>query len=671
MPLLNYRYRLMPTPAQAAVLGDAMRVMGWGWNLMVRRTNGALRAIHLGHAGTIKKRLTQATIEKAFTGQRAAKVNALMAGGILREAAEKAVLREMVVKAQAYNHSRLAMEFGLAQVEAAKKAQMGSAFGSAWSQVARKYRRAWEACWRGKGAVGAPKAKPVRDSTWIQCQVAAVPAETFLEFVDPLGPHRNNWVDLGRFFPDRLTRTPDWIRHGTAKSLRGSKGTLKETEIARLKKERANLSLVRLLQHRPLPSGGIVKDMKVVRSCAGVGAEWHLVLALEVPDHVAAKNYPVTGQACGVNPARRYALSIVGEDMLTTGGGTPGVVGGEDGPGRPLDRVKRKLRRLQRRLERQRRANNPDCFDDAGRLIKGKKARVVSKRMERTLLAIRRLQGRASRQRKEAFHRIVDGLLNRYDTVYLGDWRDESPKNRRARNRADTAVGAHSRAIEKPLMETIGNRMDRDNALGVFRRILAEKVARSGGLKTFVLVPEPYTTQTCAMCNALTGPRGLRIQGWWSCPECEHRQFRVRTAAYNILRGGKRLVMGRHTDQELPTSANKSSLARGKGAGQALKGGILPAEGRMPPSGGEGASASRPAMGNRKVSATVPECTGLTASSGAKSLVTFSRRDMCEGASPTDMSGPSERVAAETAPGVSRAKEGRESFRHSRKPATS
>ncbi len=594
-----------------------MALMGWGWNLMVRRTQKALKMIRRGYAGTYQASLAERVAAKSFTGQRAAKVLKLTANGAPREQAEKTVRREMASKAFAYRGSRLAMEWAMLAVESAKQGQMGSTLGSAWSQLKIKYQNAWEACW--KRLREAPVRRRIQDAGWLQAQMASVPAELMFLHPEPHGPFRENWIDLGRFFPERLTKTPERIKKAPA------------SERERLKAEFQALARVRLLQHRPLPAGAIVKDLKITRSNAGPDAEWHVVLAVEVPEASFTKIFPVTGKACGINPARRHALTVVGEDHLAQG--LPGQVGEEIGPGHPLARTQRKLRRLQRKLDRQRRANNPHCFDEKGRWIKGQRLTVISKGMQETESEIRALHRQVANQRKEAYHRVVNNLLTRYDTVYLGDWKSEAPKVRRAKKKVRKATFAKDGSQRKKgeaALEKLGNSMDRENALGVFRQILAEKVARSGGFKSLVKTPEPYTTQPCAACGELTGPKGFSPQGWWTCTACGHRQYRGRTAAYWILQKGPQ-----STSEQAPEGTGpvpKTSSGKRKGAGQALKGGSDPAVGRMPSDGGKGASASRPARRNRKASTLVDQtpvsagvnATGSLAPIQANSQVTSS-----------------------------------------------
>ena len=639
--ILNYRYRLMPTPAQANLLGKGMATLGWGWNLMVRRTSKHLKAIRRGMAGRVQAKLADRVAGKGIVGRRAEKVNKLAAAaGISLEEASKRVRREMASKAFSYRGSRLAMEMAMLEAEAAKQGQMGSSLGSAWAQNNTKYRNAWEACWGKKR--GAPVRRPIRDAGWIQAQVPLVPVEQMLRHPQPFGPFRENWVDLARFFPEKTTKIPARLKNGTAKSLKGLKGGAKSAEVQRLKEEFASLSDVRMIQHRPFPEGALVRDMKVVRSSSRPDAEWHVVFAVDVPDTTATRIYPVTSKSCGINPSRRFALTVVSEQD------EPGVGGAEVGPGRTLARVAHKLGRLQRKLDRQRRANNPDCFDEKGCWIKGKRAAKVSTRMLKTEALIRRLHSQVSNSRKDSYNKLATKLLSEYDTIYLGDWKAESPKARQVKKAKRSKEDTAPRAKGKAMLEKMGNRMDMDNALGLFRQIMKEKVARSGGFKTLMLVPEPHTTQACAKCGALTGPAAYK-QGWWTCPECDHHQLRGRTAAFNILQRGMKLAQ--EPESNVPPEGDRSQKTpvREEGVGQALKDGCEPVVGRMPQ--GKGASASRPARSTRKASAPLAQrADGLPAPVRAKSSVSPSRvRGTAKGESLLTAPGEAARPTAETA----------------------
>jgi putative transposase len=84
---------------------------------------------------------------------------------------------------------------------------------------------------------------------------------------------------------------------------------------------------------------------------------------------------------------------------------------------RPLQASLRKLRRLQRQLDRQRRANNPDNFDERGRVRPGRREWVKSKRMLRTEERIRRLHDRVAHVRREQAHRLTTALTREFGLI--------------------------------------------------------------------------------------------------------------------------------------------------------------------------------------------------------------------------------------------------------------
>jgi putative transposase len=86
---------------------------------------------------------------------------------------------------------------------------------------------------------------------------------------------------------------------------------------------------------------------------------------------------------------------------------------------RALAREQRKLRRLQRRLDRQRRANNPGCYDEQGRAIRGKRPAKRSVRQRATERRIARLHARAANVRRDALHKLTSRLAASCGTVVV------------------------------------------------------------------------------------------------------------------------------------------------------------------------------------------------------------------------------------------------------------
>lgn len=86
---------------------------------------------------------------------------------------------------------------------------------------------------------------------------------------------------------------------------------------------------------------------------------------------------------------------------------------------RALRKAQLRLRRSQRKLDRQRRANNPDCFDERGRAIPGKRPSRRSSRMRRTEQKVRRMHARVGNLRRDAHHKLTSALAGTYGTIVV------------------------------------------------------------------------------------------------------------------------------------------------------------------------------------------------------------------------------------------------------------
>jgi putative transposase len=76
-----------------------------------------------------------------------------------------------------------------------------------------------------------------------------------------------------------------------------------------------------------------------------------------------------------------------------------------------LQNKERLIRVLQRRIDRQRRANNPDCYDEAGRWIRGRRASIVSHRMRRSLNQLGSIHQQQTAHRKSLQGHLVREIL--------------------------------------------------------------------------------------------------------------------------------------------------------------------------------------------------------------------------------------------------------------------
>jgi hypothetical protein len=151
----------------------------------------------------------------------------------------------------------------------------------------------------------------------------------------------------------------------------------------------------------------------------------------------------------------------------------------------------RKQRRLQRKMERQRRAANPDNYDEKGRIKKGKKHWYESKRYQAT----KRQQSNA--ERKLAAHRkSLHGKLA-HDIVKVG-----------------TTI-----KIEKTSFtgwQKQYGRSSRLRAPGMFVAHLKRLVAKTGGTLTEVSAFKTKLSQYCHACGRYV--KKPRSQRWHHCP---------------------------------------------------------------------------------------------------------------------------------------------------------
>jgi transposase len=152
------------------------------------------------------------------------------------------------------------------------------------------------------------------------------------------------------------------------------------------------------------------------------------------------------------------------------------------------------IRRLQRQMDRQRRANNPDNYDERGRIKKRGKQRLSWKNSKRYLATRRR---KATRERKLAAHR--KGLHGRlvHEIVAVG--------------KTVITEQISYRAWQKQFGRSVGLR-----APGMFIEMLRRTVASTGG--TLVEVPTRSTklSQFCHGCGK--SAKKPLWQRWHECP---------------------------------------------------------------------------------------------------------------------------------------------------------
>lgn len=169
-----------------------------------------------------------------------------------------------------------------------------------------------------------------------------------------------------------------------------------------------------------------------------------------------------------------------------------------------------KLRRLQRHLDRQRRANNPQNYNEDGTVKRGVKWH-KSTRMKKTEDAIRRTHAKIAEQRKYFWHQITDELTRYYDFICIEDLslRFMQTNNRLARDTADAAIGMFWLYLEQKASERYC---------------------------VLVKVPPAYTSQTCSECGHVE--KHNRKGKSFKCKACGYENDADVNAARNILSRG-------------------------------------------------------------------------------------------------------------------------------------
>jgi len=144
----------------------------------------------------------------------------------------------------------------------------------------------------------------------------------------------------------------------------------------------------------------------------------------------------------------------------------------------------REIRRLQRKLDRQRRANNPDCYDEKGRAIKGKHPTNKSNHMAQTEAKIAEIERQLAAHRKSLQGQMVNTLLAMGNVV-------------------------QTEKLSIKAWQKIWGKSVKKHAPGTFMQLLRTKTAASGGeVREF----STYTT-ALSQTDHMTGKREKKSIG--------------------------------------------------------------------------------------------------------------------------------------------------------------
>jgi transposase len=151
----------------------------------------------------------------------------------------------------------------------------------------------------------------------------------------------------------------------------------------------------------------------------------------------------------------------------------------------------RKKRRLQRKMDRQRRANNPDNFDEKGRVKTGHRHWKESKRYKATRRQHANIERKLAARRKSLHGRLAHRIAQMGTTIKIET--------------------TSFKAWQKQYGRSIGLR-----APGLFVAHLARIVAKTGGTLTRVSASQTKLSQYCHQCRQYH--KKPRSQRWHHCP---------------------------------------------------------------------------------------------------------------------------------------------------------
>jgi putative transposase len=218
----------------------------------------------------------------------------------------------------------------------------------------------------------------------------------------------------------------------------GNGTKVKPDERGRLRLYVQNVGLIKVIWHRPLPEGAVIKQVWITLKADG----WYATFALEAPDKAIKKPLPQTGKAVGIDVGLENLLALSDGTLL-------------ENP-RWLKATEEKIAVKQRILSKR---------------VKG------SKRWRRMCWQVAKLHLKVARQRRDFYFKLASWLVREFDLIAVED------------------LGI------KGLAQGICSKGIYDASWGVFLNQILPYKAWSAG-KAVVKVSPSGTSQYCAMCGA-------------------------------------------------------------------------------------------------------------------------------------------------------------------------
>ncbi len=246
---------------------------------------------------------------------------------------------------------------------------------------------------------------------------------------------------------------------------------------------------IQLRYHRPIPIDGKIKYAVIRRDNL---SQWWVTFSVEyIPNALTISDKP----AVGVDVGFAYLLAL--SDGRTM-----------DNP-RWYRESQAKRRVLMRQLDRQRRANNPQNYNENGTVKAGVFIWHTSNRQRKIETELKRLDETTRHLRQDFWHVVTDDLTRRYSLIALEDLSPDFVIQNK-----HLAMSAH------------------DAGWSTFRQILEYK-ARERGVE-LCFVPPAYTSQRCSRCGHVDADN-RQTQANFTCVSCGYRENADVNAARNIL----------------------------------------------------------------------------------------------------------------------------------------
>jgi putative transposase len=184
---------------------------------------------------------------------------------------------------------------------------------------------------------------------------------------------------------------------------------------------------------------------------------------------------------------------------------------------------------------------------EAGRFYRDIERKIAQAQRRGHKRLAKRLHRTAARRRKDALHQFSRKIVDRYQTIIVGD--------------VSSAKLVKTRMAKSVL----------DAGWGVLKTQLQYKGQQAG--RSVLVVSERNTTRTCSSCGSLTGPTGLAMCAVrsWMCSECGDTHDRDVNAAKNILAAGRMPPPVRGNEPSSSAAPTRPANRRGESGKSALK----------------------------------------------------------------------------------------------------